>query len=90
MMDMLYNKMDNMLASKNKPNAGVQEQIAFSHFDKGKIIALDAQEFRYYSSTLVELKTLPSTDGGGSGTNFPILPYYDKDNPTFISHRYIS
>ena len=91
MMGMLYDKVGNMLAPRNKPNViDTKKQIVFSYYDKGKVIVLDAQEFRFYITTLIELKTLPSTDGSGSGTLFPISPYYDKDNPAFMSHKYIS
>ena len=79
-----------MSVSNNKPDmVDTNRQIVFSYFHKGKTTSLDAQEFRHYSQTLVELKTLPSTDSSGSGTMYPIFPYYDKDNAAFMSHKYI-
>ena len=56
MLSLLCDKVDNMLASKNKPNVvDTKKEIVFSYFDKDKVTALDAQEFHYYSSTLIEL-----------------------------------
>ena len=91
MMNMLYDKVNNMLVSKNTPDVvDTKKQIVFPKFCKGSVASLDAQEVRYYSLTLIELKTLHSTDGSGSGTMFSTLPYYDKDNAAFMSHKYIS
>ena len=33
---------------------------------------------------------MPSTDGSGLGTLFPILPNHGKGNPVFMPHKYIS
>ena len=53
MIDMLYDKVDNMLASKNKPGVvDANKPIVFSYFHKGKVTAIDADGFRFYTLTL--------------------------------------
>ena len=77
--------------AETKPNVvETKKQIVFSFHYKGKVIELDAREFRFYTSTLLDLKTIASDDGSGSSTMYPILLYYDKDNPGFMPHKYTS
>ena len=61
----------------------------FSFFHDGKVTALDVQEFRFYSQTMIDLKTLLNTDSSGSGSEYTILPYYNKDDAAFMPHKYI-
>ena len=61
----------------------------FSFFHDGKATALDTQLFRFYSQTLINLKLVPSTDGSGSGSDYPVLPYCNQDDPAFMPHKYI-
>ena len=90
MMNKLYDMVNDMLAPENKPDmVDTKRQIVFSYYHKGKVTSLGAQEFHHYSQTLIELKTLPITDGSGSGAMYPILPYYNKDNAAFMPHKYI-
>ena len=90
MMNKLHDTVNDMLASKNKPDtADTNKPIVFSFFHTGKITSLDAQELRHYSQTMIELKTLPSTDGSGLGTKYPILQYYNKDGAVFMPRKYI-
>ena len=90
MMNKLHDTVNDMLAPKIKSDmVGTNRQIVFSFFHNGKVTSLNAQEFRFYSQTLIDLETLPSTDGSRSGAVYPIIPYYNKDDAAFMPHKYI-
>ena len=63
MMNKLYGTVNVMLASKNKSNTvDTNRQVVFSFFHDDKVTSLNAQEPRFYSQTLIDLKIFPSTD----------------------------
>ena len=89
-MNKLHDTLNDMLAAKNKPDTvDTNREIVFSVFHDGKATSLNAQEFRFYSQTLIDLKTLPSIDRSGPDSAHPILPYYNKDDAAFMPHKYI-
>ena len=83
MMHVLYDKVDNMLVSEIKPVVvEAKKNIMFSYYFKSNVVELNAQEFHFYTS-----RQWPATTGANRAQS---IPYYDKDNPVFMPHMYIS
>ena len=57
MMLVMYNTVGNMLATEIKSSvAETKKQIVFSYYYKSKVVHLDGREFRFYTSTLFDLR----------------------------------
>jgi hypothetical protein len=93
MMDELHSLMSAYLADKptiNLEPGQPERQIVFAYFHGGAVVKLDAKDHHHYLQVLHDLKTKVSDVDTGSVLEFPVLPYYDKENEAYMPHKYLS
>ena len=90
MMNELYHKADLEMEERALHGPKISELIVFSYYYNGETIDLDVRGLKFYSDCLLELKTMVPENNGTAPPQYIIVPYHDKDYPTYTPHKAIS